>query len=105
MNVIQVQCTLATQEEADLLVQQALQQRLIACAAILPAVSSRYLWKGSICSALEVKILMKTLESKFEPLLALIRTCSSYDVPEVLAFLVINANPDYARWMENELHS
>lgn len=90
-------------KEAKRIVSALLEKRLIACASILPQVESIYRWEGKVENSIEAKVILKTKEEFFEPILHFIEKEGSYDVPEVSLVKVEKGNPSYLDWLEKEL--
>ena len=93
MSYVIVVMTTANRKEAVKIVNQLLQERLIACANIVGPVSSLFLWKEKVEEAEEFLVFMKSREELFEGLSERVRALHSYEVPEVLALPIIGACP------------
>lgn len=100
---MQIQWTCLHITEAKTIIKQLLEKRLIACANIIPKVSSLFLWENRIDEAEEVKVYMKTIEGNYSEIKAFIETHCSYDTPEIIGILLDAVNEKYARWMDQEL--
>ncbi len=100
---IVVFCTAPTPEEAKTIGRTLLLERRVACAQILPGLTSLYVWKGKPCEESETLILLKTRRRLFNALAERIRSLHSYDVPEILAVPVSDGSTPYLRWMESSL--
>jgi len=90
-------------EEARRIAKALLEERLIACASILPAVESLFHWQGKIDLAEECKVFLKTDERHFEAIQKKILSRCSYEVPEILQIEIKQGNPAYLAWMQKEL--
>ena len=99
MSYVIVVMTTANREEAVKIVNQLLQERLIACANIVGPVSSLFWWKEKVEEAEEFLIFMKSHEALFEELSERVRALHSYEVPEVLALPIIRGLPSYLEWL------
>jgi len=88
-------------EEAGALARQLVEDRLIACANIIPGLTSIYRWDGAIQEDQETLLVMKTRAERIPALTERIRELHSYDVPEVIALPLAEneGNPDYLRWL------
>jgi periplasmic divalent cation tolerance protein len=91
--------TTASREEAETIVQRSLEARLIACANIVGPVSSHFLWSGKIEKAEEYLILMKSRKDLFEKLSETVKALHSYEVPEILAFPIVEGSKAYMDWL------
>lgn len=91
----------ASAEQAEQLARSLLERRLVACASLLP-VRSLYLWQGSLESAGEVKLLLKTSPTLLEPLRQALHALHSYQTPE---WIVLEGRSEggYGAWLQGEL--
>ncbi len=94
-----VHITAGSQEEAEMIGRTLVEERLAACANVIPGVTSIYTWKGETCRESEVLIELKTLEEHFDALARRAREVHSYDVPEIVAFRVERGLPEYLDWV------
>ncbi len=76
------------------------EERLAACANLLPATESIYRWQGEIETANEVLALFKTTIGRYPALEARFHELHPYEVPELLAFRPADGLPAYLRWVE-----
>lgn len=100
---IQIQWTCGEIEEAREMASDLIQNKLVACVNIIPAVVSIYFWKGQIENEREVEVLLKTKGSLFEKVKDYIESKASYDVPAILSFPILGGNPDYLDWLDSRL--
>ncbi|MBP8645601.1 MAG: divalent-cation tolerance protein CutA [Syntrophobacteraceae bacterium] len=91
--------TVGNAEEGTRIAQTLVDEKLIACANILPQVRSVYRWKGKVCREEEQLLLMKTRSSLFPALMKRIRELHSYEVPEIVAFPLSDGLPEYLQWV------
>ena len=97
--VVLVLCTVP-EPEARSLVDQLLEERLVACVNMLGPVVSRYHWEGKIDEGREMVLLMKTTTALKEQLRQRIRDLHSYTVPEVLEFEADSGLESYLDWVK-----
>ena len=76
--------------------------QLAACVNILPRVQSIYRWQGSVESAAEIPLLIKTTADNYPALEARITTLHPYDVPEIIALPIARGLPAYLNWVATE---
>lgn len=76
-----------------------IEERLIACANVLPGVSSIYRWESSIEEAPEALVILKTTDARLEALERRIAELHPYDVPEILALDVARGHEAYLAWV------
>ncbi len=102
MRLVIVSCS---PDEAESLLDSLLEERLVGCGNIVPAVRSHYWWEGRICRDHESLLLMETEERLLPTLLERIPELHSYDVPKVIALDVTESLPAYAQWLTGSLRS
>ena len=94
--------TAANPEEAGRLARTLVEERLAACATLIPAVESVYRWKGVVEEAKEWMLIIKSRRERFEELRVVLEGAHSYELPEVLAIPVVEGSPNYLAWVEDE---
>jgi periplasmic divalent cation tolerance protein len=75
------------------------EERLVACANIVPSIESIYRWEGKIEASAEVLMLMKTTASRYRALERKIKELHTYEVPEILSFRADGGLPAYLAWV------
>ncbi|MGA2084679.1 MAG: divalent-cation tolerance protein CutA [Terracidiphilus sp.] len=95
--------TAATPEEAGRLGRTLVEERLAACATLIPAVQSIYHWKGQVESATETMLLLKTGHDQLAALEARLHELHSYQTPEFLVLRVEAASQPYLDWLQASL--
>jgi periplasmic divalent cation tolerance protein len=91
--------TAATRDEAERLAAALVEEGLAACVSMLPAVQSFYRWQGSLESAEEVLLLIKTTQENIEAVESTLRRLHSYQIPEFLVLQPESASQPYADWL------
>ena len=100
--LVLVTCASAT--EARRIARAVVEQRLAACANILPgAVTSIYRWKGNVESARERLLLIKTSRKRLTKLQVEVERLHSYEVPEFIALPIVAGSRAYLAWLEEIL--
>ncbi len=99
-----VQVSAPTTEEAFAITRAAVEQKLVACAHILP-IRSCYEWEGKVVEDAEQLILMKTRQDVYDQLEDCIKEVHSYDVPEIIAIPVLKGIPSYLQWVDEVITS
>lgn len=94
--------TAPTMDAAETVVGSLLDERLIACGSMIPWVESLYRWKGAVHRDEEVVVIMKTVRRLVPRVLERARALHPYDVPELLVQEVVDGNPAYLDWVEEE---
>ncbi len=95
--------TTAADEEAQLISRVLLEQRKAACINIVPRVNSLFWWQGSIDSAQESLLVVKTRASLVAEIVQLVKEIHSNDVPEIIALPIVAGNQDYLEWLDREI--
>lgn len=98
-----VMTTAGSREEAERLGRLLVEERLAACATLLPAVHSIYRWKGQIESSDECMLLLKTALPQLTALEARLHELHSYETPEFLVLAVEGGSRAYLAWIEASL--
>ena len=80
-----------------------LEERLVACASILPGVESVYRWEGRVECGRETVLLMETAEDRVEAAIARLEAIHPYDVPKIVVIDPEAADPDYVSWLRREV--
>ncbi|MEW6613115.1 MAG: divalent-cation tolerance protein CutA [Pseudomonadota bacterium] len=94
-----VYCTCPTRAKAEEIALAAVRAGAAACAHLLPAGQSFYLWEGELQMAEELTLLFKSAAARYADLEALIRALHPYEVPEILAVPVAAGLPAYLDWV------
>ena len=97
--------TAPTVEVARELGSAVVEERLAACANVLPGVTSIYRWKGEVKREGEVLVILKTTAGAVEQLRARIVELHPYDVPEVVVLSVEAGHEPYLAWVRAEVDS
>ena len=98
-DVLVVLSTFGSIDEARAVCRQLVDERLAACANLVPAVESIYRWQGAVETATETMALFKTTADGFAKLEARLRELHSYKVAEVVALPVQRGSEAYLRWV------
>ena len=94
--------TCADKASAKQLANIIVQQRLAACAQLIP-IESVYVWEGEVCSEDETILLIKTKTALFDKLSAAIIENHSYEVPEIIKLPITGGHPDYLSWIDETI--
>jgi periplasmic divalent cation tolerance protein len=97
--------TAATRDEAARLGRTLVEERLAACATLVPAAESIYRWQGKIESSAETLLLLKTASDRVAALEARLLELHSYETPEFLVVEIESGSHPYLAWMQSCLQS
>lgn len=91
--------TAAQPEEAARMGRTLVEERLAACATLIPAAQSIYRWQGQIETAQETLLLLKTEADRLAALEARLKEIHSYETPEILVLAVESGGHSYLEWL------
>lgn len=101
-----VQVVLITAPDAETgarLARALVEERLAACANLVPGVRSIYRFEGQVHDDPEVLLVVKTRRERCEALAERVRALHPYALPEVLALDAAGGSPAYLRWVGDEV--
>lgn len=75
------------------------EERLAACANVVPGVRSVFRWEGKVEECDEVLALLKTTAGRLDALTRRVRSLHPYDEPEVLAIRSAGGSASYHGWV------
>jgi periplasmic divalent cation tolerance protein len=79
------------------------EERLIACANLLPGARSIYRWQNAVRDEHEVVVIMKTRKQDWTALLSRLHDLHPYQTPECIAVRIAAGAPKYMAWLEEAL--
>jgi periplasmic divalent cation tolerance protein len=97
--------TAPDRQVARRLAKAALQDRLAACANLVPGIQSHYWWQGRIESAPEILVIFKTMRRYLRPLEKLVLAKHPYDTPEFIVLPLAGGNARYLDWLAKSLRT
>lgn len=103
MSATLVYITAADSAEAERLARQLVENRLAACANIVPQIVSIYWWEGKVCEEKEALLIVKTTREMVGEVIRKVKEIHSYEVPAVLAVDTLDGNPDFIGWLHGEV--
>jgi periplasmic divalent cation tolerance protein len=92
-------CTCPDETTAGGIAEALVDERLAACANLLPGITSIYRWEGQIQRDPEVLLLIKTTRDRVSALTERLRVLHPYEIPEIIAVPVTEGLPDYLSWV------
>lgn len=93
-------CTCPDQAVAERLARLLVDERLVACANLLPGLRSIYRWQGAVQEDAEILLLLKTTAARMPELTERIARAHPYEVPEVIAMPIVAGLDRYLQWVE-----
>ena len=98
-----VMTTVVSPEEGTRLGRTLVEERLAACATLLPPVHSIYRWQGKIESSAETLLLLKTATEQLPALESRLQELHSYQTPEFLVLGIEAGSQSYLKWLRANL--
>jgi periplasmic divalent cation tolerance protein len=92
--------TAADADEANRLARTLVEERLVACATLIPSVRSIYRWQGEVEDSTEILLLLKTGPDQLAALESRLHALHSYDTPEFLVLRVESGSTGYLEWLQ-----
>ena len=96
-------CPCPDLETAQRLAQDLVTHQLVACANILPGVTSVYTWEGSIRQETETLLLAKTTEACQADVQAYLEKSHPYTCPAILFLPVESSNAVFENWVNSSI--
>lgn len=87
---------------AGSLARRVVEERLAACANILPGATSVYRWQGEVHEDAEALLVLKTSTARVDGLQERVQELHDYDLPEFLVLDVADGLPGYLDWVISE---
>ncbi len=99
MEYCSIYITTGDEDEARRIGRTLVEEKLAACANILP-IESIYRWKGNVEEEGEVAMFVKTRAELADEVIRRVKELHSYEVPCIVALPITKGNPDYLKWIE-----
>jgi periplasmic divalent cation tolerance protein len=87
-------------EKARAAAQKLVEEKIVACANLVPRMESIYRWQGKVETSAEVLVIFKTTSACYPMLESRIRELHGYEVPEILSLRVSDGLSGYLQWIE-----
>ena len=89
-------------EQAERIARALVEERLIACANLVPGLTSIYRWEGAVQAEAEVLLVMKTRRALVPRLKERLPQMHPYQVPELVVTGLVDGLDPYCRWVRDE---
>lgn len=96
---ILVYVTAPSTREADHIGRAVVEEKLAACANILPGMRSIYRWRGKVEDGEEAVLILKTRAELFDKVAAQVKKLHSNTCPCIVAIPVAAGAPNYLEWI------
>ncbi len=103
MEFVLVLTTFPADGDAGAFAKTLVDERLAACVNVLPPMQSVYRWKGSVETASERQVLIKTKAANVAALESRVKELHPYDVPEFLVLNIATGGLAYLAWLGENL--
>jgi periplasmic divalent cation tolerance protein len=99
MPAVVVLSTFPSEAKAAEISRLLVEERLCACANLVPAVRSIYRWKDELCDEAEALAIIKTTSERVDALRERIVALHPYDIPEVIVLPIEGGHAAYLAWL------
>ena len=100
--IIEIIVTFSDRETAEDIGRRLVEKRLAACAQVSGPIKSIYWWKGELEKTEEWICALKTRKDLYSIVESEIRSLHPYEVPQIVAFDIDYALPEYREWAKGE---
>jgi len=97
-----VYITTENPEDAKKIAGPIIQEKLAACANIIPGMNSVYEWKGQICEDSECILILKTRSALVDQLTERVRELHNYECPCIVALPIQGGYEGFLSWITEE---
>ena len=87
---------------ASRLARTLVEERLVACANLVPGIRSIYRWEGVVQDDSEWLLILKTRRDRSAELAARVSELHPYELPEVIALAAAGGSVPYLAWVAQE---
>jgi periplasmic divalent cation tolerance protein len=89
-------------ETASAIGRALVEERLAACANVIPGLRSTFRWEGKVQEEAEVLMLVKARRADVQAISTRVRELHPYEVPEVVATDIVAGLDAYLEWIATE---
>jgi periplasmic divalent cation tolerance protein len=97
---VSVEVTTSGENESKLIGKTVVEERLAACANVVPEISSYYWWKGALQEDRESILFLKTKEGCVEKLIKRVTELHGYENPAIIVLPIKGGGRNYLEWIE-----
>jgi len=95
--------TASNKKEAVKIAEKLIRNRLAACVNIIDRIESVFRWQGKVDRARELLLVIKSAKRMLPKVIKAVRSCHSYDVPEIIALPIAGGFKQYLDWINDSL--
>jgi periplasmic divalent cation tolerance protein len=103
--LIEIHWTAGSLDEARRIARYLVQDKLIACAQIIPWVESIFLWNEKMDTEQESLVVLKTVAGHYDRIKEVIESNCQYEVPQITALEITKCNSSYQQWLLESVHA
>jgi periplasmic divalent cation tolerance protein len=92
-----------SKEQGEKIAETVVNGKLAACVNVMPGARSCYFWEGKLTWSDEVMLLIKTTKGRLEQLKAMVKKEHSYQLPEIVAVEIEDAEQKYLDWIDERV--
>ncbi|MDA8100482.1 MAG: divalent-cation tolerance protein CutA [Nitrospiraceae bacterium] len=93
--------TTSSEAEAQRIGRALVEEHLVACANIIPAIKSIFFWEGKTQETAESLMVCKSRSALMDRITSRVREMHSYTVPEIIAIPIEGGLPEYLAWVRD----
>lgn len=97
---IEIHWTSGSIDEARKISRYLVQERLVACAQIIPWIESIFMWNNQLDTGQESKVILKTRHERYDEIKEMILKNCKYEIPEITYTKIDGGNESYMQWLE-----
>lgn len=94
--------TVPTQEEARKIAATIVEERLAACANIIPGMQSIYHWQGKVEHADDIIVIFKTKAGLYQAVEDRVKAMHRYETPCIVSWAIKDGSADFMQWIQAE---
>jgi periplasmic divalent cation tolerance protein len=88
--------------EATAIGRMVVEERLAACANVIPGMSSIYWWDNAVQTGHEAMLILKTRSALLNSLVERVASLHSYDTPCIIALPITGGSNRFLAWIDGE---
>ena len=93
--------TFSSVDYAKSIIQQLINEKLIACANINSNMQSMFSWQGEICCEDEVSVILKTTNALIAEVIVRLKALHPYKIPCIIVMPIDRVDADFAEWINS----